>query len=63
MSMKEEIEPKLISSIPELDKQFIQRVTAFTMSGTEIVDLRNFDNKKAKVACGLRTDYLTSFLC
>lgn len=33
------------------------------MSGSEIVDLKHFENKKAKVACGLKADYLTGFLC
>lgn len=63
IKMKADIEKNLKQTIPEVDKNFMHRVIAFSLSGTEVVDLRHFENKKAKVACGLSPGYLTNFLC
>ena len=63
LELKEEIEVVVMQTSPELEKDFAHRIIAFSLSGTEIVDLKHFDNKKAKIACGLRTDILTTFLC
>jgi hypothetical protein len=63
VDMRKDIEPLLKQMVPELDKDFMHRVIAFSLSGTPIVDLKHFKNKKAKLACGLQSESLTSFLC
>lgn len=60
---KADIEANLKRTVPELEKEFVHRVVTFTLSGTEIVDLRHYENKNAKIACGLKSEYLTGFLC
>ncbi|MFO0117921.1 MAG: hypothetical protein ACK521_10045 [bacterium] len=61
--MRKEIEPLLKQMVPELENDFMHRMIAFSLSGTSIVDLKHYKNKKAKLACGLQSDSLTSFLC
>lgn len=61
--MKHDIEANLKYALPEIDQDFLHRMIAFSLSGSTVVDLSNFENKKAKIACGLRSEYLTSFLC
>ena len=45
--MKREVEPTMRKFIPLLDKNFLYRVLAFSLSGTEIVDLKATDSQEA----------------
>lgn len=47
--MKSEVEPKIAKFIPNLNKNFIYRVLAFSLSGTEIVDLKSTDCKESEM--------------
>ena len=54
--------------IPLLSKNFIYRVLAFSLSGTEIVDLKSTESeepqsKEAHIACRFKSTFLTNFLC
>ena len=67
--MKSEVEPKIAKFIPNLNKNFIYRVLAFSLSGTEIVDLKSTDckesemrSKEAQIACRFKSAFLTNFL-
>ena len=66
--MKEEVEPRMRKFIPVLNKNFLYRVLAFSLSGTDIVDLKATNSpepqpKEASLACRFKAEYLTSFLC
>ena len=70
IDMKQEVEPKIQKFIPNLNKNFIHRVLAFSLSGTEIVDLKSTDckesdmnSKDAQIACRFKSSFLTNFLC
>ena len=70
IDMKQEVEPKIQKFIPNLNKNFIYRVLAFSLSGTEIVDLKSTDckesemnSKDAQIACRFKSSFLTNFLC
>ena len=41
VDLKREVENKMVYHTPGIDKEFIHRVLAFSLSGTDIVDLRN----------------------
>ena len=41
VDLKKEVELKMIQHMPGIDKDFIHRVLAFSLSGTDIVDLKN----------------------
>ena len=41
VDLKKEVELKMIQHMPGIDKEFIHRVLAFSLSGTDIVDLKN----------------------
>ena len=54
--------------IPILNKNFVYRVLAFSLSGTEIVDLKSTDSdespsREAQIACRFKASFLTNFLC
>ena len=44
VDMKKEVEPTMRKFIPLIQKNFLYRVLAFSLSGTEIVDLRSTDS-------------------
>ena len=68
VDLKQEVEPSMRKFIPILEKNFIYRVLAFSLSGTEIVDLKSTEStepqsSQAKIACRFKPSFLTNFLC
>ena len=61
VSMKNEIlEAALALKIEPIKKNFVQRMLAFTLSGTYIVDLKD-TSLLSRVASKIQPDFLTNF--
>ena len=61
VSMKKDIlEATLNLKIEPIKKNFVQRIIAFTLSGTYIVDLKD-NSMLSRVASKIQPDFLTNF--